>query len=220
MSTSKLVAGALAAALAVTAQAQIKWPPSEANKRPQPQPAPAPQTQPAPAPPQAQPPAGQVAQLSAEQRAALGTMWAHNQLGIRAGDVAAASGASNEVKNLGRWLANDHRRIEGELAKMLRERGVADPNTLAPPADKQRLESELGQLSARAGEDFDKELVAFLTRNQPMFVEALKRARDVTPGKDAGLKKFLDDVENLEEGHLSASRQLKTQRQARTPPAR
>ena len=224
MTTSKLVGGALLASLALAAQAQIRWPPSEANKRPRPE-APA-QTPPAPGqPPQAQPapvppPAGQAAQLAPEQHAALGAMWAHNQLGLRAGDTAASRGASNEVKNLGRLLADDHRRIEGELARLLRERGVADPNTLAPPAHKQRLESELGQLSARTGEDFDKEFVAFLTRNQPMFVEALKRARDVTPGKDAGFKKFLDDVENLEEGHLSASRQLKTQRQARTPPPR
>ena len=59
-----------------------------------------------------------------------------------------------------------------------------------------------------------------MTRNDSSFVEALKHAREVTPGKDAVFKKWLDGFENVEEEHLSAARQLKSQRQARTPPAR
>lgn len=51
-------------------------------------------------------------------------------------------------------------------------------------------------------------------------MEALEQARDATPSKDHELKAFLDDVENLEEAHPSASRQLAAQRQARRPPPR
>ncbi len=213
MSISRIMGGALAASLAFAAQAQVVWPPSKADPAKQPQPTEQPQAAPAPAP------QGPAHQLTAEQRAAFGTLRQHNAVAIRVGDVAASRAASEEVKSLARMIANDHRRVEGEIANLTKERGV-DWNTLTAPPSDQRFEEEIGQLSTRSGEEFDKEFVAFLTRNGTRFVDALKRARDITPGKDAQLKKSLDDMENLEEAHLTASRQLKVQRQARTPPAR
>ena len=80
--------------------------------------------------------------------------------------------------------------------------GAATSTTLGPGPDKARIEGELGQLGTKSGEEFDRDFVTFVTRNDSSFVEALKHARDVTPGKDAVFKKWLDDVENVEEEHL------------------
>jgi len=243
MSTLKLVVLAVVGALAVPGAAQVVFPPTPPENVPPPAPAPSePQTQPQPQPQprgpqprgrqqprtqqppaqpqaqaQAQQPQGQAMPLTEEQKQAIGAINVRNQLAMRAGELAANRGGSDEVKNLGRLLAADHKRVEGELAALLKERNT-DVNALPQPPEKQKIEQELAQLGSRTGEDFDRQFIDFLTRDRPAFVEALKRARDVTPGRDARLKKFLDDVENLEEGHLSAARQLKSQRQARTPP--
>ena len=221
MSIRKLAAAlAVAAAVPVLAQAPSRppWPPQSARP---PQPAQQPQAQPQPAPqpaPGAQ--AGQARALTPEQQQALAAVQAHHLATTMAADLATTRGSNDQVKNFGRWLANDHRRVQGELNALLKERGVADPNALLASPDRQRLEQEAQALGGRSGTDFDKAFIDFLNKNNPMFVEALKRARDVTPGQDARFKKFLDDVENLEEGHLSAARYVKSQRQARTPPAR
>ncbi len=215
MHRTRLFAAVLAVALALPAAAQ-----GRARRTPAPQPAPAPpaaqsqpQTagQPAPAPGQER--------LNDQQRAALGAVWARNKLAIQAGDLAATRGASQEVKSLGRRFADEHRRVEPELTTFVGERG-GDVNALPSTPDRQRMESELAQLSSRSGEDFDREFIAYATRNGPRFVDDLKHARDVTPGKDAAFKQWLDAFENRQEDDLTAARQLKAQRQARKPPAR
>jgi putative membrane protein len=215
-----MFAAALAAVLALPGAAQTtrRETIGERARRPaaRPQPAPAPQTV---AQGQAGQPAQGLAPLSEQQRAALGAVYARNKLSIQAGELAATRGASEEVRNLGRRLLDEHRRAETELGTFVGQRG-GDVNALPSSPDRQRIEGELEQLSSRSGEEFDRELVAFLTRNHAPLVEDLKRARDVTPGKDASFKQWLDGYENREEEHLSAARQLKAQRQARKPPAR
>jgi putative membrane protein len=226
MLTTRMMAAALAAALAMPAAAQASREAEEQYRRgtgralpgqAQPAPAPAPGAQ-GQAQATGQPVQGQ-AQLTEEQRSALTAMHYQSLLATQIGEMAASRGASKEVQNLGRSLSQDHRRIDGELATLLKERG-ADINALPEAANRPQLEGQLRQLESKSGEEFDREFVSFLTRNGVAFVDAVKRARDVTPGKDARLKKFLDDAENEEEGHLAAARQLKSQRQARTPPAR
>jgi putative membrane protein len=211
MSSIQMIAAALAAALMVPAAAQSdqgaeKWRKGRAAA-----------TQPAPG--QAQATGQPQALATQEQQAAFGAVHAHNQLAAQIGDMAASRGASEQVKELGRSVAQDHRRIDGEFATLLKARGL-DLNTLPPGAERSRLEGEIGQLGGKSGDELDRGFVSFLTRNGVAFVDALKRARDVVPGKDGQLKKFLDDAENAEEGHLAAARQAKSQRQARTPPAR
>jgi predicted outer membrane protein len=122
------------------------------------------------------------------------------------------------VKNLGRWLADDARRVSQDLGNLVKARG-GDASKLPPGPDAQRIQGELGALSKASGDDFDRQFVDFLTRNTPTLKEAMGRARDATPGSDAELKWYLDQGERLEIGHRDAARQLATQRQARTPPA-
>jgi putative membrane protein len=214
MSSIRMIAAALAAALMVPATAQSAGEGAEKWRKGR-----AAATQPAPAQQSAgQPAQGQTA-LTEQQRAALGAVFVRNKLAIQAAEMAASRGASEEVKNLGRRLVDEHRRAETELTQLVAQRG-GDVNALAPTPDRQRIEGEIGQLGTKSGEEFDRAFVAFVTQNHPGFVQDLKHARDVTPGKDAAFKKWLDGYENLEEEHLSVARQLKSQRQARTPPAR
>lgn len=155
--------------------------------------------------------------LDEAQQRAIGEVWARNQLAERVGALGTERGTSQEVKNLGRWLADDARRVSQDLGNLLRARG-ADPAKLPPGQDVPKVQGELDALSKASGDDFDRQYVDFLTRNTPSLKDAMGRARDATPGSDAELKWYLDQGERLEIGHRDAARQLATQRQARTPP--
>jgi putative membrane protein len=220
--TYRMMAAALAAALALPAVAETK---SEVEERyrkatgqrageakPAPAPAPAAQGQAQATGQQAQ------GQIVGDQRTALGTMWSRHALAIRAGELGATRG-SPEIQSLARKQLDEHQRAQKDLAAYVAQRG-GDVNALPPAPDAQRIEAEIAQLGTKSGEEFDRDFVAFLTKNHATFVEDMKRARDTTAGKDPVFKKWLDDVENVEEEHLSAARQLKSQRQARTPPRR
>jgi predicted outer membrane protein len=219
MTSSRTLVAALAAALAFPAVAQTRAA-DEARRAAGQQPAQpgAPAAAPAAAPAtgaqQGQAPQGGHQQLVKE----LANVLAQSELSVRVGDLAATRGSTPEVQNLGRQLAEDHRRVGAEITRLLTERGLVQ--TLPAASEKDRLEKEFMQLAAVTGPDFDRQVDEFLTRNGPAFVETLKRARDLTPGKDGQLKKLLDDAENVEENHLAASRKAKSNRQARTPPAR
>lgn len=217
MPWSRTLAAALAAALAVPAAAQTRVA-DEARRAAERR-----NEQGQPGAPAAAPAAGaatqqgQAQQLSQEHLQAVATVVARNDLSMRVGDLASTRATTPELQGLGRQLAEDHRRIALELARLLAERGA---QSLPGVPEQERIEGEFGRLNALTGPEFDRELTEFLTRNVPQFVESLKRARDLTPGKDAGFKKFLDDAENTEENHLAAARKVKANRQARTPPPR
>lgn len=216
MTSSRTLVAALAAALAFPAVAQTRAADEArraAGQQPQPgAPAAAPAAAPATGAQQGQAPQGGHQQLVQE----LANVLAQGELSVRVGDLAATRASTPELQNLGRQLAEDHRRVGAEITRLLTERGLLQ--TLPAASEKDRLEKEFMQLAAVTGPDFDRQVDEFLTRNEPAFVETLKRARDLTPGKDGQLKKLLDDAENVEENHLAASRKAKSNRQARTPP--
>ncbi|HEX9052370.1 MAG TPA: DUF4142 domain-containing protein [Anaeromyxobacter sp.] len=166
---------------------------------------------------QAQHEKGTPAPLNAQQQQAIGAVVAENQLLGQAGLLATTKGKSAEVKNLGRWLAQDEAGVSKDLGNLLKQRG-ADPARLPPAPERERIQGELQALSKASGDAFDQQLVDFLARYTPTYKEAAGHARDVTPGSDADLKWYLDQVERLEIGHRDATRQLASQRQARTPP--
>jgi putative membrane protein len=176
----------------------------------------------APAQPQARAPFGSspATPLTQEQLQALGVAWAQNQLEANLGDVAASRGSSPEVKAFAKQIGDGHKLYFGPwLTDRLKDHGTT-PAALPPHPERQRLEQEAKDLAARKGDDFDRALVAFVKRNGEAFVDALKHARDVTPGSDPALKKLLDDAEDAEEVYLTRARQLDSQRvQGRTPPS-
>jgi putative membrane protein len=215
--TNRILAAALAAALASPAAAQgVGQRAREAMGRPATQPAPAQATP----QPQASGQAAPQYTLTDAQRQAFGAVHARGQLAIQASQLAATRATSPEVKSLASRILSEHQRADQELTNIVASRGGGDVNALPSIADKQKLDGELAQLQTKSGEEFDRDYVAFVTRNHPAFVDELKRAREATPGKDSAFKKWVDGYEDVEEEHLTAMRQLKAQRQARKPPAR
>lgn len=158
--------------------------------------------------------------LSQEQLTALGMVWDQSRLEAGFGDLAASRASAPAVKALAKQIGDGHKLYFGPwLTDRLRDHGT-NPTALPPHPERQRLEQEVAGLSARKGDDFDRAFVAFVKKNGEAFVDAMKRAREATPGSDPALKKLLDQSEDAEEIYLNNARQLDVQRaQARTPSA-
>jgi putative membrane protein len=183
--------------------------------------APAAAQAPRPSPFPVRPPATQPGQPADSQHAALGAVWYNWQFEVRLGDLAASKGSSEEVKSLGRKMSEDNKQFGTRFTKLLSDRGI-NPATLPlpPESDRKRVEQEVNQIATRSGEDFDGEVVAFMTRNATAYEDDLKKAREATPGSDAELKKLLDEAEDAAEAHLAAAREDHGRRQGRRPPSR
>lgn len=215
---SMLAAAAMVAGASASAQAS----------RPQPGPRPAPGTAPGTAPAQAQAPAqaatGQAAQLTDDARRSLAKIHLRNAFEVDAGQLAQQRGQSQAVKDLGRKLEQEARKVDADVAGLMRERG-GDINALPlPEAERSGHGQMMAKLRELQGEQFDQEFVRDTVQIEERYEQDLKEMRDRTPGHDARLKKWLDDTENTAEAHLAAARDAKrsldTQRAARRTPAR
>lgn len=218
MDALKQISAAIGLALAGAALAQAPapapaqggaWPSADQQRRTAQQPA------------QPPPPASSTPQkLNQEQLQALGQVWMLSQHHAAIGDVAKERGSTGEVKKLADAMQQGHRGFMPVLANALKARGV-DPASLPRPAERTQLDQETDRLKSLSGPEFDRAFVMFMKQNGEQFVNALKRARDATPGKDAELKKLLDNGEDTEETYLTEARRLDSQQaQGRTPPRR
>lgn len=173
-------------------------------------------TEPAPAPPatkqpgsQAQPAPQAQAALDEQNRSILGTLSLRNHFAIEVSQIAAQRGTSNEVKQLGERLVTEHQRLEEDVGKMVTSRGGTLASLPKPESERAAHEQLVQRLKGLSGAEFDREFVLAVQDVQRGYVEDLKRMRDATPGKDADLKRWLDNHEDLAEERLTATRQVK-----------
>ncbi len=227
--------GAIAAMLALTANAQTStWPPrGDPGQQPPagtPPTAPAPTTQPAPprttTPPAPTSPTSPAATPTAQADAKAAIESVHD-FAVRSkdvGKVVAEKATSPKLKQLGSQLVQDHTKIEQEATQLAQERGIQ-----LTPAEKiiagAPHQGGMKNTQAAPGPEMDRALSQMFASERASMVTTLKQLRDKTPGKDAKLKKWLDDVENTLEKESSLAYAARSevnqqaQRQGRTPPA-
>ncbi|BDG04589.1 DUF4142 domain-containing protein [Anaeromyxobacter oryzae] len=208
-----VAAGAAALTLGGTARAQ-STPPGTPPPRTVPQPAPAPPTStpPAPTPPSAQPggtgSAGPNGQISADDlRGKLGPLHARNAGYRDAGKLAAERGNNPQVKSLGSKMQQDYQKLDDDLTKLAKERGFDIGNV--GQADTAAKDAVLTRLRGESGDQFDTDFIHEMIQDLEADVASTKQMRESTPGKDARVKKWLDDAENVMEDHLNQARAAK-----------
>jgi putative membrane protein len=145
---------------------------------------------------------------------------------IEWGKLAAEKATTPNLKEFGQRIQTEHERLERELAQMAQQRGIA----LTPPdqvfaADPGHT-GTLKNLEAQSGLDFDKTFIDIVTAEREKRVPELKQLRDATPGTDAELKKWVDEMEVLMEKTRNEARNVRQavnqqaqqqQRQGRKP---
>jgi putative membrane protein len=189
----------------------------------QPAPAPAPQQQPPAQPGTAQATQGGQGQWTQEQLQMLGVLKGRNAILNSMALLASQRGQSNEVKSYGQKLAQQAAQVDAELSGLLQERG-GNANALPQPTEELRSNHDRAtRLQSVQADQFDREFAQAVRDLGRQYEADLKRMRDTTPGKDARLKSWLDQTENVAEDYRLGAQQLidrqNAQRQARTPPS-
>jgi putative membrane protein len=219
---------AVALLTAGVAQAEIKIP-RPGNPPPAGQPPPPAGQPPRPGQPGAPPaPSSQdQAGLSSEQQQGLGVLNAENRLAIQAAQTASQRAASGEVKQMAQKMGQDHQRIQQQLQQLASERHI-DLNKLPRATQReQEFAHRMQRWQSLSGPDFDRAFTSDMEALNVRWEQEMKDLRERTPGADAHLKKWLDDVENVAEDHKTLARKTQQaigrqgqQVQARTPSGR
>ena len=102
---------------------------------------------------------------------------------VELGKVAAEKGASDEVRQYGQRMVDDHSKANEQLMQLASSKGLTLPT--APDAKHQ---AETQKLSALSGEKFDKEYVKMMLKDHKKDVPAFEK--EANGGMDAELKAF------------------------------
>lgn len=102
---------------------------------------------------------------------------------VEAGRLAAQKGASEDVRQFGRRMVDDHTKANGELMKLASGKGIRLPTALGP-----KHQQHASKLSALSGERFDREYVKMMIRDHKKTGDLFQR--EAARGADADLKAF------------------------------
>jgi putative membrane protein len=181
-------------------------------------PAPAPQPPAATQPPASQPsgPAasagtgsGANGQLSANQVGdRLVPMHARDMNFADLGKLGSERAANADVKKAASKMQSDFQKVDDQLKALAKERGWPLAANLSS-ADQGIHDQMLGSLQNLSGEQFDREFVKAASQGLEQYEQSAKQLRDTTSGKDARVKKWIDDVENVIEDNLNQVRTAK-----------
>src|SRR5215212_3687419 len=102
---------------------------------------------------------------------------------VELGRIAASKGASDEVRQFGQRMVDDHSKANAELMQLASGKGMTLPT--APDAKHQ---AETRKLSALSGEKFDKEYVKMMVKDHKKDVGEFEK--EASRGMDADIKAF------------------------------
>ncbi|HEX8353677.1 MAG TPA: DUF4142 domain-containing protein, partial [Pyrinomonadaceae bacterium] len=102
---------------------------------------------------------------------------------VELGRLAAEKGASDEVRQFGRRMVDDHTKADEELTRLASAKGMT-----LPAAPDPRRSSEAQKLSALAGEKFDREYVRMMIKHHRKSVGDFQK--EAERGADPDLKAF------------------------------
>jgi putative membrane protein len=110
--------------------------------------------------------------------AALGGM-----LEVELGRVAAQKGASDEVRQFGQHMVDDHSKANQDLTQVASAKGLSLPAALDA-----RHQAEVQKLSALSGDKFDQEYVSMMIKDHRK--DTAEFQKESTGGADADIKSF------------------------------
>ena len=122
--------------------------------------------------------AGMMADHKFAMAAAMGGM-----MEVEMGRVAAQKGASDEVRQFGQRMVDDHSKANSELTQLASSKGMTLPSAADP-----KHAAEMRKLSALSGERFDREYVKMMVKDHRKDVGEFRK--EAERGADPDLKSF------------------------------
>ncbi len=102
---------------------------------------------------------------------------------VELGRVAAQKGASDEVRQFGQRMVDDHSKANEQLMQVASSKGMTLPTALDA-----KHQAEMQKLSALSGEQFDKEYVKMMLKDHKKDVGEFQK--EASRGADADIKSF------------------------------
>jgi putative membrane protein len=114
---------------------------------------------------------------------------------VELGRLAAQKGASDDVKQFGQRMVDDHSKANEELMRVASSKGMTPP-----PALDAKHQMEMQKLSALSGEKFDKEYVKMMVKDHKKDVGEFQK--EASRGMDADIKAFASSTLPTLQEHL------------------
>lgn len=102
---------------------------------------------------------------------------------VELGRLAAQKGASDEVRQFGQRMVDDHSKANNDLMQVASGKGMTLPTALGP-----KMQADMRKLSALSGEKFDKEYVKMMVKDHKKDVSEFQK--EANGGMDADIKSF------------------------------
>jgi putative membrane protein len=114
---------------------------------------------------------------------------------VELGRLAAQKGASDEVRQFGQRMVDDHSKANEQLMQIASGKGMTPPTTLDA-----KHQAAMQKLSALSGEKFDKEYVKMMVSDHKKDVGEFQK--EASGGKDADVKAFASSTLPTLQEHL------------------
>lgn len=114
---------------------------------------------------------------------------------VELGRLAAQKGASDEVRQFGQRMVDDHSKANEELTRVVSSKGMTPPAALDA-----KHQAEMQKLSALSGEKFDKEYVKMMVKDHKKDVAEFQK--EAARGTDADIKAFASSTLPTLQEHL------------------
>jgi putative membrane protein len=102
---------------------------------------------------------------------------------VELGRIAAQKGASEDVRQFGQKMVDDHSKANEDLMHVASSKSMTLPTGMSP-----KMQSEMQKLSAMSGEKFDKEYVKMMVKDHKEDVADFQK--EASSGMDSDIKSF------------------------------
>lgn len=150
-----------------------------------------------------------------------------NKHEIEAGHLAQQRGQSDDVKNYGQMLANDHQQLDSNVVSFVERNNVPLPDAengagaASPKAQaelkqmKQEQQAHAQKLESTPDEQFDREFVRAMVKGHQQAIQLVQSAQK--QAKDDQFKNLLNDTLPVLKKHLETAQRLQTQASGKMP---
>jgi len=128
---------------------------------------------------------------------------------VQLGQLAEQNAQSQDVKNFGKKMVEDHSRANDQLKEIAKENNVTLPAKLDV-----KDEATLQRLSKLHGEAFDKAYMKDMVADHKKDIAAFRNEADT--GKDTQVKNWASQTVSILDGHLKLAEQVNTKVGAET----
>lgn len=120
---------------------------------------------------------------------------------VQLGQLAADKASSNDVKQFGQQMVDDHGKANDQLKSIAQQKGVTLPTDLSA-----KDKAEKNRLSKLSGEQFDRAYMQHMVADHTKDVSEFKK--ESTSAKDDDVKNFASQTLTVIQGHLDKAKSI------------